>query len=85
MQEAVTNSVRHGRAQHIAIRLSRLGEGDAAEVCVTVEDDGPGAPKLREGNGLKGMQERMAELGGRFKILKNGPGFMIEWRVPRKS
>ena len=47
--------------------------------------DGPGAPRLREGNGLKGMQERMAELGGRFKILKNSPGFMIEWRVPRKS
>lgn len=85
VQEAVTNSVRHARAQHITIRLRREGEGDAANVCVSVEDDGPGAPRLREGNGLKGMQERMAELGGSFSILKNGPGFMVEWRVPRKS
>lgn len=85
VQEAVTNSVRHAHALNVRVQLAVEGEGPDQEVCVRVEDDGPGAPKLREGNGLKGMQERMAELGGTMKLLRNGPGFMIELRLPRHS
>jgi signal transduction histidine kinase len=30
------------------------------------------------------MQERMQELGGQMQILRNGPGFMVEFRLPRR-
>ncbi|MDT9000899.1 histidine kinase [Paucibacter sp. APW11] len=85
VQEAVTNSVRHARAMNVRVQLSVEGEAEAREVCVRVDDDGLGAPRLREGNGLKGMQERMAELGGSMKVLRYSPGFMIELRLPRHA
>jgi len=83
VQEAVTNSVRHARAGQVSIELTVNGSGDHEQVRVTIADDGTGAPRLREGNGLKGMQERMAELGGQMRIVRNSPGFMIELSLPR--
>lgn len=85
VQEAVTNSVRHARATRVEVCLSVEGEGDAQRVRVTVEDNGRGAPRLREGNGLKGMQERMAELAGSMQVLRYSPGFMIELMCPRRA
>jgi len=84
VQEAVTNSVRHARASQIRIAMGVQGRADHAQLCVSVEDNGPGSPRLRAGNGLKGMQERMQELGGQMQILRNGPGFMVEFRLPRR-
>lgn len=84
VQEAVTNSVRHARATRVTVELKVIGSGADEHVLVTVDDDGLGAPRLREGNGLKGMQERMAELGGQMRIVRNSPGFMIELSLPRR-
>jgi len=85
VQEAVTNSVRHARATQVQVCLSVQGEGDAQRVRVTIEDNGQGAPRLREGNGLKGMQERMGELAGSMQVLRYSPGFMIELMCPRRA
>ena len=52
---------------------------------VRVDDNGRGTRKLREGNGLKGMQERMAELGGTMQVLRHHPGFLIELNCPRRA
>lgn len=57
----------------------------AAQVRVRVDDNGRGTRKLREGNGLKGMQERMAELGGTMQVLRHHPGFLIELNCPRRA
>lgn len=84
VQEAVTNSVRHARAASVRVLLSVQGES-GAEVLVTVDDDGGGAPRLVPGNGLKGMAERMAELGGAMTVLRHSPGFKIELRCPRTA
>lgn len=88
VQEAVTNSVRHAGARRVQVTLRGLGEaGD--EVGVTIDDDGRGAPNWREGraegfgNGLSGMSERMAELGGQMRVTRTSPGFRIELRCPR--
>ena len=82
VQEGVTNSVRHAGARRVRVEL----RGDGDEVAVSIDDDGRGAPGWHEGragNGLSGMTERMAELGGQMRVTRTGPGFRIELRCPR--
>ncbi|MFT7722131.1 MAG: histidine kinase [Roseateles sp.] len=85
VQEGVTNSVRHAGARRVRVELH--GRGD--EVAVSIDDDGRGAPHWHAGrtagfgNGLSGMAERMAELGGQMRVARTGPGFRIELRCPR--
>jgi signal transduction histidine kinase len=65
VQEAMINCVRHARAANVSVKL-RSGDG----LNVIVQDDGvglrPGA--RREGLGLRGIEERVHELGGRVQI-----------------
>lgn len=82
VQEAVTNSVRHARAARIAIALT-LGED--GQMQVSIDDDGAGGARYAEGNGLKGMAERMAELGGGMQVSRASPGFRIELICPRTA
>ncbi len=79
VQEAVTNCVRHARARHLHIQL--LVEDTM--LVVRIEDDGDGQTKLKAGNGLTGMRERLQELGGTATVLRHYPGFLIELRCPR--
>ena len=82
VQEAVTNSVRHAGARRVQVDLRGAGE----DVAVSIDDDGRGAPHWhdgRAGNGLAGMAERMAELGGQMRVTRTSPGFRIELRCPR--
>ncbi|MFN3305033.1 MAG: sensor histidine kinase [Roseateles sp.] len=82
VQEGVTNSVRHAGARRVQVEL----HGDGDDVAVSIDDDGRGAPGWhdgRSGNGLSGMAERMAELGGQMRVTRTSPGFRIELRCPR--
>ncbi|HEY0237911.1 MAG TPA: sensor histidine kinase [Friedmanniella sp.] len=67
VQEGLTNVVRHAGEARATVRIDR--EPDA--LVVEVSDDGPGAPRLEEGNGIRGMRERAASLGGTVTV---GPG-----------
>jgi signal transduction histidine kinase len=70
IQEALTNAVRHARADSCAVRLS---VGDELELEVT--DDGVGLPEEhRSGVGLNSMSERAAELGGTCAIERMPSG-----------
>lgn len=60
MREAVTNVVRHAQARHCSLRLG-ANNGDCV---LEVADDGCGGV-LVEGNGLRGMRERVEALGGK--------------------
>ncbi len=82
VQEAVTNSVRHSHASEIRICLSAPS---AEAVRVSVEDNGQGPRVLQPGNGLKGMAERMNELGGSMGTRSLQPGFAIELQCPRTA
>ncbi|GAA2673430.1 sensor histidine kinase [Streptomyces lunalinharesii] len=83
VQEALTNIVRHSGSRTARVRL-RYAPG-ALEI--RVDDDGPATAGAEEptggGNGLAGMRERAAALGG---TIEAGPrpdgGFRVLARVP---
>ncbi|MEU6903803.1 sensor histidine kinase [Streptomyces coeruleorubidus] len=68
VQEALTNVVRHSGSRHARVRLAH----DADVLRLRVDDDGPatGADAGGSGNGLAGMRERAAALGG---TIEAGP------------
>ncbi len=68
LREAVTNVVRHAGARTCRVSLQRRGE----EVFLQVQDDGSGFDAA-EGNGLIGMRERLASVGGRLeRVVSRG-------------
>jgi two-component system sensor histidine kinase DesK len=76
VREAVTNVVRHAHAT--ACRIS-VKEHDG-RVVLRVEDNGVGGVP-REGNGLAGMRERVAAIGGTL-TLDGGSGLHLTVTVP---
>ena len=75
-REAITNAVRHGRAQQIVVRLAQRD----AEHVLTVEDDGSGiAPSDAppEGLGLRSMRQRAQMIGGQLDILRTQSGTSV--------
>jgi len=63
LREAATNVLRHAQATRVVIHL----EQDAARVRLCISDNGRGGV-VREGNGLRGMRERLHALGGALCI-----------------
>jgi two-component system sensor histidine kinase DesK len=59
LREAVTNVVRHAQARQCSVRLQRENNLCALEIA----DNGCGAD-APEGNGLRGMRERLEAIGG---------------------
>ena len=78
VQEALTNVTRHARASAATVVVSC----DAATVRVEVTDDGIGGP-AEAGNGIRGMQERAAALGGAVDAgPRPGGGFRVVAQLP---
>ncbi|MGV9880139.1 sensor histidine kinase [Streptomyces sp. NPDC003006] len=81
VQEALTNVVRHSGSRHARV----LVRHDEAALTLRVDDDGPatGADAGGSGNGLAGMRERAAALGG---TIEAGPrpdgGFRVTAALP---
>jgi signal transduction histidine kinase len=83
VQEALTNVTRHAGPATATVRVS-YGDRD---LTVQVDDDGRGlsahgsAPG--SGNGIVGMRERVAALGGDLQAgPRAGGGFRVRARLP---
>ena len=76
LREAVTNVLRHSAARSCTVTL----RADGAQVALTVADDGRGG-RIVEGEGLRGMRERLQALGGRLELAA-GEGMKITASVP---
>ncbi len=78
-QEALTNAARHGDAATVWLDI------DKEDHCVRIDirDDGQRTERIREGNGITGMRERLAELQGQLEIARTDAGGMhLTARVP---
>lgn len=79
VQEIITNTVRHADAENLWISFERSGSG----VEIKARDDGRGAKEIYAGNGLKGMRERLDQLGGKLAFESGlGKGFALEAWLP---
>ena len=77
LREAVTNVVRHSGARECVIRVE-AADGRAR---LYVEDDGRGG-RAQEGNGIRGMRERLRALDGELEIQSNLTGTCLCATVP---
>ncbi len=94
IREGVTNVIRHSHAHSCTIHMTRIGENASIEII----DDGTGNSitsadrsgdtsstpgKDQGGNGLRGLAERVAALGGRFEAVpRDDGGFRLAVSVP---
>lgn len=70
VQEGLTNAVRHAGATGLAIAL----HVEQAHVHLTIQDNGIGLRSAEEGNGLRGMRERLALYGGTLALGQGDKG-----------
>lgn len=77
VQEAITNTLKHGNASQMSIQLRQVGN----EFDLEVADNGHNQCGFKEGNGLKGMRERIEGLRGRLEISTT-QGFGLSIRIP---
>jgi PAS domain S-box-containing protein len=87
VQECLTNIHRHSGSSTAAIRVSRSEN----EVRLEVRDAGKGMPADTQtslasgklsGVGLRGMSERLRQMGGQLAITSNGTGTVIMATLP---
>ncbi len=76
MREAVTNVVRHSHARNCRLRLA----SENGTCVLSVEDDGRGGAQ-EEGNGLRGMRERIEALGGSL-VRDTASGTKLKFEFP---
>jgi signal transduction histidine kinase len=62
--EALTNAAKHSQATAATVRLSVAG----GLVRLRISDDGIGGGAVRAGGGLRGLAERLEELGGELEV-----------------
>jgi signal transduction histidine kinase len=79
IQEAFTNSIRHGKATRIVIQFWEL----PGNLTMIVSDNGIGSRHIVKGIGLAGMEERLAALGGAMAISSpEDGGFRLKVDIP---
>ncbi|MGW4476130.1 Tn3 family transposase [Nonomuraea sp. NPDC004354] len=79
VREGTTNVVRHSRASHCEIKVFTDGDHVVAEV----SDDGLGSGKAPgDGNGLRGLSERLDAVGGTLEHSATDEGFILRARLP---
>ncbi|MFG2001464.1 sensor histidine kinase [Spirillospora sp. NPDC048911] len=85
VQEALTNAVRHAGASAATVEITATADA----VVVQIDDDGTGPADpaaLDAGNGLRGIRERAAAVGGEV-TAGPGPagGFRVRARLPLRG
>lgn len=75
-QEIVTNTLRHAEARELWIEV----RADRGGIVLRARDDGRGAREVVLGNGLRGLRERFAELGGDV-VVDGSDGFRVTARL----
>ncbi len=79
LREALANTARHSGASQVDVHVRRT----AAELSLTVRDNGSGIKNTGRRSGLSNLEWRARELGGSFQVgLAATGGTELDWRVP---
>ncbi len=78
LREAVTNVIRHARANVCTIAVESTPDG---EMRLSVTDDGRGGA-VAEGSGLSGMRARLEAAGGSFRVESGREGLQLTASLP---
>lgn len=79
VQECLTNAARHASADTLTVSLKKEGAG----MHLHIEDDGRIKGRVCEGNGLSGIRERVAALGGDVRLGRSATGGLcMDVRLP---
>lgn len=71
IQEGISNALRHGNAKNIQLNLQQ----DNNQIRIDIDDNGVGcSSSFKPGNGLTGMQERLAQFNGRAELIPQETG-----------
>jgi signal transduction histidine kinase len=91
VQECLTNVYKHAETDSASVRLTR----EQRLIVLEVQDNGVGISRERlesfeaahftNGIGLRGMRERIRELGGKFEIFSSGKGTTIRASIPLQA
>ena len=78
VREAVSNVVRHAGASTVTVTVEA-----GQDLRVEVVDDGTGIDPDAARSGLRNLEERARECGGRFAVTAApGRGTRLSWHVP---
>ena len=79
LRESMANILKHAHASQVSIAVA----ASAAELILTVEDDGRGIPKKGRRSGLVNLIDRAAARGGTLELSdRAGGGTRVVWCVP---
>lgn len=79
-QEAITNAVRHGKADKIEVNLKY----EEKQIVLLVKDNGTGCKEVMKGIGISGMEDRVSIVGGSLSY-KSEDGFEIKTIIPLRG
>lgn len=77
IQESLTNSIRHGNADRILIKIERIYN----VLVIRIKDNGVGCKDIKTGFGLKHMSERLELLNGKLQY-DGTDGFEVIAKIP---
>ena len=81
-QEAITNTLRHANADRAQISIS----GNKELLYFSYRDNGFGTNRIEPGNGLKGIKDRISDIGGTIYFhSKPDDGFKIEGCIDKRG
>lgn len=78
VSEAIVNAVKHADGTALAVSLERSN----GTLAIEVADGGVGGARAGGGNGMRGMDDRVAALGGRLAIDSAGGGTRVKAVIP---
>jgi len=88
VQECLSNIHRHSESSHASVRFTRNNN----HVCVEVKDTGKGIPAEKQielastsgtaGVGIRGIRERLLQLGGKLEINSDNRGTVVVAWLP---
>uniref|UniRef100_A0A486XT21 Two-component system sensor protein n=1 Tax=Rheinheimera sp. BAL341 TaxID=1708203 RepID=A0A486XT21_9GAMM len=81
VQEAFSNSLKHSGATEVSIEANVA----AGQLQLTIYDNGRVSSHWQAGNGIKGMQERLAECGGSLTLSTQQQAMQLSIMLPYKG